>query len=547
MIVNNEFANLIGYPVRYVGAKVELYEGSTLADTYNQYYALKNLTIERVAEEGKFFGFGICQKINVHLVDKDRYIHITTADSLKPYFSVGALDPVSTFPMFYVSEVHRDENTNELSVTAYDALYKASMHTIAELGLKPPSPPTGEAPPAVAYALFDIADFIAIELGIGEVIIPEGTEDKFINESQMYGGNFEGSETFREALDAIAEATQTIYYIDSNQNLVFKRLDKDADAVFTIDREKYITLESGDNRRLATIVHATELGDNVSASTTETGSTQYVRDNPFWDLRDDVATLIDAALATVGGLTINQFECEWRGNPLLEIGDKIALVTKDNNTAISYVLDDVISYDGSLSQNTRWSYTDNEGETEDNPTSLGDALKQTYARVDKVNKQINLVASEVSANAEAISSLQLDTEGIHASVSKIEEDVVASIEGISEELSTLTTRVDASITSEDVTIAIQSELANGVDRVTTSTGFTFNEEGLTVSKTDSEMTTQITEDGMTVYKNEEAVLTANNAGVNAVNLHATTYLLIGTNSRFEDYGSNRTGCFWIGN
>ena len=59
------------------------------------------------------------------------------------------------------------------------------------------------------------------------------------------------------------------------------------------------------------------------------------------------------------------------------------------------------------------------------------------------------------------------------------------------------------------------------------------------------MKTQITEDGMTVYKNDSAVLTANNVGVNAVNLHATTYLIIGTNSRFEDYGS-RTGCFWIG-
>ena len=60
------------------------------------------------------------------------------------------------------------------------------------------------------------------------------------------------------------------------------------------------------------------------------------------------------------------------------------------------------------------------------------------------------------------------------------------------------------------------------------------------------MKTQITEDGMTVYKNEDAVLTANNTGVDAVNLHATTYLIIGNNSRLEDYGSDRTGCFFIG-
>ena len=60
------------------------------------------------------------------------------------------------------------------------------------------------------------------------------------------------------------------------------------------------------------------------------------------------------------------------------------------------------------------------------------------------------------------------------------------------------------------------------------------------------MKTQITEDGMTVYKNNESVLVANNVGVEAVNLHATTYLIIGNNSRFENYNDTRTGCFWIG-
>ena len=60
------------------------------------------------------------------------------------------------------------------------------------------------------------------------------------------------------------------------------------------------------------------------------------------------------------------------------------------------------------------------------------------------------------------------------------------------------------------------------------------------------MKTTITEDGMTVYRNDEAVLTADNQGVKAEDLHATTYLIIGANSRFEDYGTNRTGCVWIG-
>ena len=102
------------------------------------------------------------------------------------------------------------------------------------------------------------------------------------------------------------------------------------------------------------------------------------------------------------------------------------------------------------------------------------------------------------------------------------------------------------MTSDDVQLAISTELEKGVDKVTTSTGFTFNDEGLTISKSDSEMSTNIDEDGMSIFKGSQEVLTANNAGVDAQNLHATTYLIIGTNSRFEDYGSDRTGCFWIG-
>ena len=64
------------------------------------------------------------------------------------------------------------------------------------------------------------------------------------------------------------------------------------------------------------------------------------------------------------------------------------------------------------------------------------------------------------------------------------------------------------------------------------------------------MITQITEDGMTIYRKIEGELTemlvANNIGVEAKNLQATTYLINGKNSRFEDYNGNRTGCFWIG-
>lgn len=528
MILDN--TNFWHSPVRSFMTRVELYQGSALADAYTAYYALKSFSIERVGEESKFFGFGVCQKMNLKLVDKDRYITITTEHSLKPYLSTGG-ELITSCPTFYVTRVNRDENTNELSVTAYDALYKAVEHTVNELTLTMP------------YTIRDFALACGNLLGCAGIVIQGLENEECFDTSYAEGANFEGTEDIRSALNAIAEVTQTIYYINNENNLVFKRLDLAGDPVLTIDKASYITLESSENRRLATITHATELGDNVSASTEATGSTQYIRDNPFWDLREDISTLVDNALAAVGGLTINQFSCSWRGNFSLEIGDKIGLITKDNETVFSYILDDVITYDGSLSEETQWNYTNDEAETETNSTSLGEVLNQTFARVDKANREITIQAGKVEGNTTAISAIRSDTESINNSVIKIQEDV-KTVEG---DLVTVTNKVETMVTAETFEIKINEVIEDGVKKVDSGTGFVFSGDGLTIDKTGTPIKTNINENGMRIYRNEEEVLTADNEGVKAEDLHATTYLIIGTNSRLENYGAGRTACFWIGN
>jgi hypothetical protein len=128
--------------------------------------------------------------------------------------------------------------------------------------------------------------------------------------------------------------------------------------------------------------------------------------------------------------------------------------------------------------------------------------------------------------------------------------VVQTEENLSGEIETLRKEVSTKMSSEELKIVISEELSNGnVDKVITSTGYTFDKDGLTIDKSGTEMSTTITEDGMTVYRSGEAVLVANNEGVRAEDLHATTYLMIGKYSRFEDYEENnepRTGCFWMG-
>ena len=102
------------------------------------------------------------------------------------------------------------------------------------------------------------------------------------------------------------------------------------------------------------------------------------------------------------------------------------------------------------------------------------------------------------------------------------------------------------MSAEDVQISIDKAIMEGTEKVTTSTGFTFDSNGLKITKTDSEINTTITEDGMRVYRQDENVLVADNQGVKAEDLYATTFLIISGRSRLENFGDNRSGCFWIG-
>lgn len=117
---------------------------------------------------------------------------------------------------------------------------------------------------------------------------------------------------------------------------------------------------------------------------------------------------------------------------------------------------------------------------------------------------------------------------------------------------------------KDVFTVINNNITAAVDEIhaiTTTTGFTFNEEGLTISKEGSGSTiNKINEEGMRVLyvkpttdsessSTENIMLEATSQGVKAANLEATTFLVVGKHARFENYKTsdddNRVGCFYI--
>ena len=122
----------------------------------------------------------------------------------------------------------------------------------------------------------------------------------------------------------------------------------------------------------------------------------------------------------------------------------------------------------------------------------------------------------------------------------------------------LETKVSTLVTKDSVELAISSMKKyvdeSGADKVITKDKqYVFDDSGLKISESNAETSTLVDNRGMKVYKgpvpetsdDSSVMLSATDQGVNATNLHAITYLIIGKKSRFETYQEDRIGCFMI--
>lgn len=511
-------------------AQVHVYDSTdTLITTCTCGDVLQDFSLYKECEMGKFFGFGVSQKIDVNLIDLNKVITIEPDYKIR----VSLLDASNTAqfvaPTLDVVNVKVDRKTGDIKATAYDPIYKASEHTFSELNI------TG------TITLGGLVQAIATFLGLSYDLVTLSSDPFTQTATSGYGGD----ESLRAILTQIAEVTQTIYFVkygSDNDELVFTQLS--TTSLQTYNKGAYYEFETEGTRVLKGICNATELGENLVAESDIEGDIQYVRDNPLWELREDLPDILPDALARVAGFELAEYTLDWGGDPRLEIGDCITINHDTGSTKI-YILSDVITYEGALNQVTTWEYTEADAETASNPVNIGEKFNQTFARVNKAEKTITLYVQDMDGVKDDVSQLQLEKDRIQASVSSIEKTTLDGIESVNSQLSTLQQQVDLAITSEDVSIQITEALEDGVTKVKTTTGYTFDEDGLHINKTGSQMTSTLDEDGLTVSRGGTEVLQAVSDGVNAVNITVRQYLKVG-GSRFQEYGYNRTGCFWIG-
>lgn len=131
-------------------------------------------------------------------------------------------------------------------------------------------------------------------------------------------------------------------------------------------------------------------------------------------------------------------------------------------------------------------------------------------------------------------ALSLTVDGLESKVTIQQE----TMQNANQQLTVLQQNADT------MELKIQSIREQGTSRVTTTTGYSFGEDGLRIQKSGLEMENLIDHTGMVVRRNGQVILSANNRGVVARDVTVDNYLIVGSHARLEDYNGG-TACFYL--
>ena len=527
-----DWAGRISSDNRELKGKVEIYRSTVLLGTYTWENGLRTVVIG--TDAAQLFGFAASQKLTVTFYDEDGAVTAERGDTCRVYLGTETADGAEYAGRcrFYVEECTRKGNS--VTITGYDALaVLAGGDVIGNIDMTAP------------FTVREYAAAIAAHMGLTAVFDTAACNNLTYTEDTL--PNLSGRETLRSVLQSIAEVTGTVCYMDADNRIRF-RVPSDTIAK-TVAKATYFRTSAGNAMTLTGVTSATELGDNVTAGDS-TGMNRILWENPFIVNRSDIPDILSAILTQFSQLGFSPvpYTLKWRGDPAVEYGDTVAVMQDDGSAVTVLYLGETLRFDGGLGADSSFDAPQEET-PQSSPATVGERINQTVARVDKVSNEILLLSQTTAENAENIASIRNDSTEIESTVSRLEKDNEENRQQITE----------IRQTAGALEVSVRSIQEDGVNKVTTSTGFTFDENGLTVEKSGAGTKTTVDETGLTVQDangaSAEELLYAGvdsetkESVVKAKNIRVSKYLIVGKNSRFEDYeadGEPRTGCFFIG-
>ena len=401
------------------------------------------------------------------------------------------------FGTHIIKTAEKDEASHTIKLECYDLMLRSMIPYDLTLDY------------AKGVTVKDFLDSICIRLGWKAGYTDFYNCDVLIDEEK-----YDASDTFRDVLDDIAElAGGMIGFVADELTIIYP-----TDSGEVIDEEslKSLTIGKKYGPINSVVLARSPQEDNIyrkdSESVSRYGLTEIrIENNQIIDThRED---FMDGICNALFGLSFEVYELESFGIGYLGLGDLFTIKTADGVEHKALMLCDDLQITQGVKEESKLEEPEVTNTDYTAASETDKALRKTILRVDKQNNTINALVSKTD---------------------KMES-------GLAE----VTKKAEFVIDPEALDIKI-TEAINGIDSIETSTGYRFDKDGLNIHKSGEEMHNILDNKGMYIRRNSEDVLTADNDGVNAINLTARQYLIVGNNARFEDYPGNRTACFYTG-
>ena len=502
---------------------------------------LQSFTVERYDNEfGKLFGNAISRKIDAVFMDNGFRQADIVGKKITAY--TGHNGESVNFTPCYVSELTYDKITDIWNLTAYDVLGEFNKYTVDAFY---------NAYPDIDFTSETLGSFAAKVISFVNSqsehdIAP--SDEGFFNSDLVLGAkpNFGGSENLRTVLMQIAECGFCNCIVNRSGKIEFRAAFK-TNPVYEISPKTYYELSAGDNYGAinSLVLKRLPYEDNAyaqdGASISENGLCEIViSDNAFLD--DKRATVAIPMLEKVKGYNLlNAYYLDWKGNAALDTSDCVRIKGIDENSPdiVTMFYGEIFTYDGSASsiselilpENSQTDYSSAQN------AMLYDRMKKTEIKVDKVNAEINMSVSDLTADIEKVKNALSNTD---ASA----EELAKELEGIQGKFTAFTETLDGFKLSIG---QIEDDLEKN-SKTFKNTMVDIDINGITVGQYGVDVISKHDATGLHIYNTGGGkVADFSDEGLRAKDVIVKNLNAAGTLfKRFNQNGKTWVGAFWIG-
>ena len=456
------FMSAMASPSRMIRGKVVVVDGG-LTSEYGYANKLQSIEQEVSAVKGKMFGAVVSYKSTIKLIDVKNVVQINVGAKASPQIGInGELLPMTPV---YISSNTFDEVKGIRTLVGEDAIGFTDKYIWNDI--------KGDL--GDTFIIQDVFAAIASKIGTEFMITGELPNINAVYTKATF--NVNGDETLRQILTAAAEATGAMVFINGNGKMEIKMLSNTI--ALAIDKNVQFDLSTEPSSSLSGIISINELNDMISVGN-NSSYVSVISVNPFIDPTDDSSQgKLQNLFVKCQGNTFYPYKLKWRGNPALEIGDKIRLTLRDGSVIDTWYLGEKVKYTGGMSAESSWEADESEKPEVGNQT-ISDTTRRTMAKVDKANQKITLLTAASDEQGQKISQLEVSLDGIRTEVSEVSSTANAAM--------TKATTVEQTVDGISSTVTqVQSDLSAAEGNIATNTSSITqlsNEIDLKVSKTD---------------------------------------------------------------